>query len=249
MGILDIFRTKPLPPGDPATQKAGQKLINRNADPAARYQAAETLANLGTEEAIFCLLQRFTVVIGTNIPDEDEKKFVLDKVLVFGKKAIPALIKHIREKEQIGQALDVMRKLCSEEEFLDQFLDIVQDYDPYHSKFPDRKIQSFQALAEYQDDRILEVLIPFLDDDDDDVRIAATEAIAAQENEEKVRPLLLQLIVDSEEQPRVRITACEAIARRQWKVAGFRKKIAAVLPDQFYMDSKGRIRLKSGYEF
>ncbi|MBN1355274.1 HEAT repeat domain-containing protein [bacterium] len=248
MSLWDFIRPNPLPPGDPATQKAGRKLINRNVDPAVRYQAAETLAGIGSEEAIYCLLQRFTVVIGTNIPDEDEKRFVFDKVVNFGTRSIPPLMRFIREKTQVGQALQVMRKICKPEKFMESLLELVKEFDPYYSKYPDKKIQTFKALSEFRNDQIIDELEPFLDDDDDDVIITAIEGMAAQANDDRIREILIRVILEADERPRVRIKACEVFTKRQWKVSGFRKQIGALLPDQFYLDAKGHIKAKSGYE-
>ncbi len=246
MGILDFLKPKKLPPGDPQTQKAGKRIISKNTDVQGRYGAAETLAEIGTDEAIYCLLQRFTTVIGTEIPDEDEKKFVRDRVMRFGKQSIGPVMKFLKEKEHAGMALEILKKLTSPEEHLDCLLELVNGFDPFFSKYPDKKRQTFVVIKEYRDPRIVEALIPFLDDDDDDIRIAVVEALVAQNDEENTREVLLQTILDSEECPRVRIAACDALANLGWKVKGFRKQISAVLPDQFYLDGKGRVLRKRG---
>jgi len=244
MGILDLLRFKKLPPGDPQTQKAGLKLISKNVDGPTRYAAADTLTEIGSKEAIYCLLQRFTVVIGTDIPDEDEKKYVNEKILAFGDRAVEPIMKFLRDKEVVGQALKILRQISSPEDFLDLLLELAASYDPYFSKYPDKKLQTFKELKQYKDPRIIEVLEVFLEDDDDDVRIAVIEALAAQEDEEKTRELFIRTILEAEECPRIRIAACEAIARLRWKVRGFRKQIASVIPDQFYLDAKSHINIK-----
>jgi HEAT repeat protein len=247
MGLFDIFRNKNLPPGDIQTQKSGKKLISKNTDVATRYQSADNLAGIGTEEAIFCLLQRYTVVIGTDIPDEDEKNYVTEKIVSFGSRSIPPLIKFIREKEQVAQALQLLRRLSPEDQFLEHLLNLIDDYDPYYSKYPDKKIQTFKLLQELKDPRICDAVEPFLDDDDDDIRIAALRTLAAQQNEEKTRDKIIESILTTDDRPRVRIAACEAMVALQWKVKGFRNKVESALPERFYLDSKGYIHQKSEY--
>ena len=244
MSILDIFRKKKLPEGDPHAQKAGLKLINKNTETGTRYAAAETLADIGTDEAIYCLLQRFTVVIGTAIPDEDEKKFVYKKIRSFGKAAIDPIIKFLQNKEHPAQALELLREITSEEEYINKLLELIETFDPYFSKYPEKKIQTFKILQSSRDERLIDALKNFLDDDDDDVQIAALKALAAQGNEEKTREILLELILEAEERPRVRLAACESMVELGWKVKGYRKQINNVLPDRFYIDSKGHIKLK-----
>lgn len=245
MSLLDMFRGRKLPAGDPATQKAGQKLISKNTDLDTRVHAAQTLAGIGTEEAIYCLLQRFTVTIGGGIPDEDEKSYVYDQIVGFADRAIPAIVRFLKDKEFAAKPIMLLEVLASPERNIDLLLDVVSTFDVFYSKFPDKKIQVFKRIAQFQDPRIISAISPFLEDDDDDVRIAVIGAIAAQNNEEATREMLLELIVQSAERPRVRLAACDVLASSGWKVKGYRKRIADVLPDRFYLDAKGHILPKS----
>jgi HEAT repeat protein len=247
MSILDFLKPKKLPPGDPQTQKAGQKLISKNVDVQTRYAAADTLSDIGTEEAIFCLLHRFTAAIGTDSPDEDEKNNVFEKVRSFGSRSVPPIMKFLKEKEHAAHALKLLDKLSTPEEFLDRLLELTASFDPFHSKYPDKKIQTIKLLEQFKDARIIDALKDFLDDDDDDVRIATVRVLAGQENEDAARELLLQVIIESSERPRVRIAACEEVSNRKWRVAGFRKQIEDSLPAQFYLDSKGHVVTKPDY--
>jgi hypothetical protein len=241
MGILDFFSKKKLPSGDPVTQKAGIKLVNKNADKATRMAAADELANIGTPEAVFCLLQRFTMVIGGPTPDEDEKKHVWSIVVNTGKKAVEPIMKFLREKETVGQALEILKDITRETNYLDLLLELSELFDPYYSKYPDKKIQVFREISSFRDARIIDTLKPFLDDDDDDIRMAALAAITAQDDEETVREILIQTIIESYERPRIRLMACEAMASKQLNVKGYRKQIENVLPDNFYLNKKGQV--------
>ncbi len=244
MSILDVFRKKPLPPGDIQTQKAGLRLINKNADAPTRYSAADALTEIGTEEAIFCLLQRFTVDIGTHIPDEDEKNYVKRKIIQFGLSSIDPLMKFLKEKEQAAQAILILRELTTPDVFLEKLLELVDSFDPYFSKYPDKKLLTFKLIKEFRDGRIIDALSPFLDDDDDDIRIAVLEAIAAQQDEERSRELFLEMMLGSEERPRVILALCDIFAEFGWRVTGYRKQIENIIPDRYYLDSKGHILRK-----
>lgn len=242
MGILDLFRKKPLPPGDPKTQKLGVKLININTEIGTRYEAARELAKIGNAEAIYCLLQRFTVVIGGPTSDEDEKSNIRKSVVMAGEKSIEPIMKFLRNKETAGQALDILKEITTEEQFLDLLLELTDSFDPYFSKYPDKKTQTFMEICRFSDPRIIEKLEPFLEDDDDNIRILAVKALAAQNDEEKTRELLIQAILNSDERPRVRIAACEALLERGWTVKGYRKQVDNVLPEQFYLNKKGLLQ-------
>jgi hypothetical protein len=241
MSLWELFRKKKLPPGDPVTQKTGLKLINKNAEAATRVAAADELAQIHTSEAIYCLLQRFTVVIGGPTPDEDEKLHVRQIVVKAGARATEALMKFLREKEIVGQALEILKEISSSEEYLDHLLNLTESFDPYYSKYPDKKIQVFREIGTFKDSRIVPAITPFLDDDDDDVRMAALLAVSRQEDEDIVRELLIQAIVESHERPRLRMTACDILSEKNWSVKGFRKQVENVLPDKFLLNKKGQI--------
>ena len=246
MSILDIFRKKKLPPGDPKTQKAGQKLINKNTELGTRYEAARELAKIDSTEAVYCLLQRFTVVIGGATPDEDEKNNVRKAVVMAGSKSIDAIMKFLRNKETVGQALDILKELTTEEEFLDLLLELTESFDPYFSKYPDKKAQTFMEISQFKDPRIIDALAPYLEDDDDDIRIQAVKALANQNDEENTRELLVQCLVECDERPRVRIAACEVLLEKGWTVKGFRKQAENALPDRFYLNKKGALLERKG---
>jgi HEAT repeat protein len=248
MSLLDFFKSKKLPPGDVITQKAGYKLINKNSEIEGRYGAADTLAQIGTEEAVYCLLQRFTVVIGTDIPDGDEKRYVYEKIVQLKHCAIAPILRFLKEKEQAAQALQLLKELTPPEEFLNHLIELIGGFDPYFSKYPDKKIQAINALSDFYDERIVALLEPFLDDDDDVVRTSVIRTLSKQQNEEPVRELLLKAIVDSGERPRVRIAACEVVSELKWRVTGYRKQVENVLPERFYMDGKGHILIKPDYK-
>ncbi len=241
MSFWDVFRKKKIPPGDPVTQKAGVKLININAEKATRMAAADELAEMGTPEAVFCLLQRFTIVIGGPTPDEDEKKHVWNIIVNVGRTAVEPLMKFMREKETVGQALEILKEITRETNYLDLLLELSESFDPYYSKYPDKKIQVFREISSFRDARIIDTLKPFLDDDDDDIRMAALAAITAQDDEETVREILIQTIIESYERPRIRLMACEAMVSKQLNVKGYRKQIENVLPDNFYLNKKGQV--------
>ena len=105
---------------------------------------------------------------------------------------------------------------------------------------PENKSDLIRAMRGHVTPEIAEVLRAFLSDDDDDVRIAAVEAIA--EVGENVRGPLLEAFIDADDRPRIRIKIAEVFADREWAVKGYRPKIEETLPEGFHLTSKGVIR-------
>ena len=67
------------------------------------------------------------------------------------------------------------------------------------------------------------MLRQFLSDRDDDVRLAAAEAIS--EVGEGVREPLLEAFLEADDPPRIRIKIAEIFAEKEWPVKGYRPKL------------------------
>jgi hypothetical protein len=77
-------------------------------------------------------------------------------------------------------------------------------------------------------------------DDDDDVRLAAIEAI--EELGEDAREPLLEAFLATDDRPRIRIAIADVFVRQEWPVKGHRPKVEANLPDAYQVTAKGLIR-------
>lgn len=86
------------------------------------------------------------------------------------------------------------------------------------------------------------MVLPYLSDMDEGVRLAAIEALLALKNQEAARAKLLELFVsDTEESLRLRIRIAEGFADLGWLVQGFRGSVDKKLPDGFQLDREGHI--------
>ena len=72
------------------------------------------------------------------------------------------------------------------------------------------------------------------------MRIAAIDGIA--EVGDELRELLLEVFLEADDRPRIRIKIAEIFADREWPVKGYRPKIEQTLPEGFHLSAKGLIR-------
>ena len=107
---------------------------------------------------------------------------------------------------------------------------------------PEHKSDLIRAMRGHVTPEIATVLRQFLSDDDDDVRIAAIEAIS--EVGEEVRESLLEAFLKADDRPRIRIKIAEVFADHEWAVKGYRPKIESTLPEGFHLTAKGLVRRK-----
>jgi HEAT repeat protein len=105
---------------------------------------------------------------------------------------------------------------------------------------PEHKADLIRAMRGHVTPEIAAVLPRFLSDDDDDVRIAAIEALS--EVGENMREPLIEAFLQAEDRPRIRIKIAEIFADHEWPVKGYRPRIEETLPEGFHLSAKGLIR-------
>jgi hypothetical protein len=83
-----------------------------------------------------------------------------------------------------------------------------------------------------------------VDDDDDDVCIAAIDYLA-RNGDEQVREHLLQTFLNADSRPRVRGRILDHFCELEWPVKGYRKKMEETIEEPFYLTSKGTVKRRS----
>jgi HEAT repeat protein len=100
--------------------------------------------------------------------------------------------------------------------------------------------------------RCLSVISPTvvhtLEDEDDDVCIAAIDYLARNGNE-TIREKLIQVFLEGEARPRVRGRILDHFCELEWPVKGYRKKMEEAIALPFYLTSKGTVKRKSVQEY
>jgi HEAT repeat protein len=226
-------------------ERLTRRLCERYSQSGERMAAAQELVDQDTPEAIFGLLQRFNVQTPQIIEDEEEKKYVYDAVLAKGEAAIGPILRHINERENLAFPLRLLKEIAGADKTRDILLDILSEYKPEYDRTPEKKIDIIQALGEYDDPQLVATLLPFLRDPQDDVVLAAIDTLAGHpEREEEIRTAFLELLLDDEEKPRVKRHLLEVLKDLHWRVAGYRKRVEAVIADPYYLDKKGYIKLQ-----
>jgi len=88
-------------------------------------------------------------------------------------------------------------------------------------------------------------VLPFLDDMDDEVQIAAAEVIARQQDPIGREPLIQHFLKAHEgNNARVREALAGLLADSGWDVKGYTPKVEAALPQGYKLDARGRLARK-----
>jgi hypothetical protein len=241
MGLFDIFSKEKRE----ERSRAGniQRAINKYAQTGDRYKAMEALASEGSDEATYGLLRRFGMMYDKSIEDEQEKEWVFDTLVSKGEVALPAVKRYLATADSVSWPLRVLQKIApTKDAELDVVAEILARHEPGYERDPTKKVQLIRHLGLMKNKRAAELVVPYLGDMDEGVRLAAVETLIVLKDEELARQKLLDLFVsDSEESLRLRLRIAEGFAELGWLVQGQRSGVQKKLPDGFQLDREGHV--------
>ena len=239
--MFDFFRK------DQPSQKQIDKLVKRLTEPGGedgpRIEAAERLSEWNTPDSLYALLKRFTISSKVMTQDIEEKRMVVDMLAEKGRSAVDPIVRFLSSHHNVEWPVQALSRILPREELVPRLVEILGKV-AAASQFtpPEHKSDLIRAMRGHVTPEIAAVLRNFLADDDDDVRIAAIEAIA--EAGEDGREQLLETLIATNDRPRIRIKIAEVFADRDWPVKGYRPKVEENLPEGFHITAKGVIRRK-----
>jgi HEAT repeat protein len=231
--------------GGSPSQKQIQKLIKKLTEPGGeegpRIEAAEKLSEWGTPDALYALLRRFTISSKVITQDIEEKRMVVRMLVARNRDAIEPILRFLGKYHNVEWPVQALSQILPREELVPKLVGILENV-AAASAFtpPEHKSDLIRAMRGHITPEIAAALRQFLADDDDDVRIAAIEALA--EVGEPMREALLETFIETSDRPRIRIKIAELFADHEWPVKGYRPKIEETLPEGFHVTSKGLIR-------
>src|SRR5262245_83665 len=243
MGLFDLLSKEGRKAG--ALKRNLARAVNKDAQSADRMRALEILNDDASEEAIYGLLRRFSFVYDKTIEDEQEKEWVESALIEKGERVLPMLTRYLHNADSISWPLRVLEKIASADQIAQVLRELVERNEPGYVRDPSKKIQLLTFMGDHKDSRLAELLVPYLEDMDEGVRFTIVESLVKVKNEVVSRePLLKHFIKPEEESGRIKIRIAEGFAELGWEVKGFRGTVEKLLPDQFLVDGKGKIRRK-----
>jgi HEAT repeat protein len=218
-----------------------KRLTESQGEDAPRVEAAERLAEWGTPEALYGLLKRFTISSKVMEQDIQEKRMVVRMLVDKGQEAVDPILRFLSNSHNVEWPVQALSQILSREELVPRLVESLEKL-AAASEFtpPEHKADLIRAMRGHVTPEIATALRLFLSDDDDDVRIAAIDAIS--EVGEGMRELLLEAFLEVDDRPRIRIKIAETFADHDWPVKGYRPKVEEKLPEGFHLTSKGLIR-------
>jgi HEAT repeat protein len=241
MGILDIIGIGGGAEGK--IRRLQKKSMEKFGPPENRQGAIEELGELGTAPAIEALLMRFTIRVDPGITDDEEKARVMALIVQAGATALAPVKRFILGRDEISWPLRALAELQKEAEVVKFLVEVARKVGGEYSRVPEKKVLLLHALVNHKAPEITPAVLPFLEDMDDQVQIAAAEVIAKQQDDAGREPLI-QHFLKAKETSNARVTEALAgiLAETPWDVKGYTPKVEAALPPAYKLDSKGKVQ-------
>ena len=210
-----------------------------------RQKAIAFFKEMGGREGISGLLERFMVNCEPSIRDEDEKQQVFDILVGFGDDVLPAVEDYINRKDAasvpITWPLKVLAAVAGPQDAVGLIVRALENLGTEYMREPERKVLLVSQLAEYDDQRVVPTLIPFLRDHRDEVQLESL-SVLERKGDPAAREPMLELLVDEDTPRRLRACIADTLKKLGWQVKGYRKKVEEALPEGLHVDRSGHIK-------
>jgi HEAT repeat protein len=213
-------------------QRTIDKATNKLAQQADRWSALENLRKDGSEEALYGLTRRFSIVSQKSSEDEQEKQWVVDALVEKGEVAIGPVRRYLKNHAQLAFALQVLGKIVPKERALEVIDELFESEAPGYTRDPERRLDLIKWLSEWPKATAADVvprLVPYLKDHSEDVRYFAAEGLARHSMDEAAPRLIEALVNPEEEAGRFKRRLAELLAEHKVPLAGHADAVKGAL--------------------
>lgn len=244
MGFFRKLFSNESGPSESQIKRAVKQITRMHGDAVARVSAMERVAEWRTPEAAAALLRRFTVQTPQASMDLEEKQYAVKLLVKMGNVAVDPILNYLSSEPDVTYPVRALREIYSPDEFHISLINVLTGLSTGYTRWPEAKAVLINHLSDDAFPQVVETVTRFLEDEDDDVCIAAIDYLA-RNGDEIIREKLLQTFIEAESRPRVRGRILDHFCEREWTVKGFRKKIEEVIASPYYLTSKGAVKRKT----
>lgn len=228
-------------------EKAAKQVREAYAQPEYRRAAMDKLVEIGTEEAIAALLQRFTFNASGQIADESEKHDLVDQLATLGEPAKAPLMRFIRTEKNIAFPIKALLKILPKDEGIAFLCETLKAYEPLDHRSTQAKATLVMSLSEVCGPEHAPVFVPYLDDHHDDVQFQAVVVLEKLKNPD-VKDAIAGVCVGEAHASRVQRRAAQALADLKWPVKERYDAFNPELKRDYLLGKKGHLVPKGSSE-
>ena len=237
MSLFSFFQSTP----EKQIARLRKKVKEPHGDAAVREGAADKLFRMGSTPALRALLDRYTINVSPSTQDEREKAMVKSWLVSLGEPAIEPVLDFLKTERSVYWPARILRDILDEPEYCRELNNVLEHLwrNPPATAFP--KTQLIRSAEGIHAAALTETIKRYLEDEDDDVRLAAIEYLMHCP-EKDAREDLLQCFIDSGDRARIRLQILEKLSETGWSVRGFRPQIEEALPEDFSLTREGKVK-------
>lgn len=212
-------------------QRTIERATNKLAQQADRWGALERLREDGTDEALFGMCKRWSITSNNQVEDQQEKAWIVEVLTAKGAVVLAPLRRFMKSAAQLSYALAVLGAIGTDAQVLEAVDAVLADEKPGYTRDPERRLDLIRWLGEWKhgDAEVARRLVPYLKDFDQNVRVAAAEAVADAPPEVTAAALLDAFVRPEEESGRFRKRIAEILARHKHPLGDRADAVAALL--------------------
>ena len=242
MGFFSkLFSSDEADPSEGQIRRAIKQVTQTHGDAANRVGAMERLAYWRTPASAAALLRRFTVQTPQASMDLEEKQYAVRLLTEMGEIAVKPIVTWLKTEPDVAHPVQALKRICSSEEYHAVILDVLETLSSGYSRWPEAKVVLITDLENDAFQQVGETIYRFLDDDNDDVCIAAADYLA-RNGGESAREKLIQVYLAADGRPRVRGLILDLFCERKWGVGKNKKEVETVIFPPFYLTAKGLVK-------
>lgn len=215
-----------------ALKRTAKKATNKLAQSQERWAAMEKLRDIGTDEALGHLLDRFSVVSLKSVDDEQEKAWLVQAMIAMGERCLGPLRRYMKASNTIAYPLRILEDVANREQALEIVDELLADEEPGYTNDPTKRKQLIDWLSEWQScsnqDAVVRIT-PYLQDFDEGVRFAAVDALSLRPSEEAAEPLVNALLEEKEESGRLKMRIIEVLCEHELPLGERKKEVKDLL--------------------
>ena len=244
MEFLKQFFSTKSEPSERQIARAIKQVTQPHGEAATRVAAMERCADWKAPEAAAALLRRFTIQVPQASMDFEEKQYAVRLLVQMGTAAVEPILQYVRTEPEVTWPIRALRELLPPQEYSAALVDTLTRLAASYTRWPEAKKVLIEHLPEETFAEVKETALKFLQDEDDDVCIAAADYLA-RNGDEDVREKLIEIYLEAEGRPRVRGRILDHFCTREWPVKGYRKRVEDTIAEPFYLTSRGTVKRRS----
>ncbi|MFT7580468.1 MAG: hypothetical protein ACI9MR_002139 [Myxococcota bacterium] len=229
--------------GGSKVDRLKKRMMNQWGQASERQRAMHMLADIGDEEALAVLLQRFTFRIEGGITDEEEKQLGYDLLVSSGQRAIQPIETFVASNDGVYWPLKAFKEIAGTEQAVDCLLRALDSAEQVSIRVNEHRSQLVSNLRDFPHPRILERLRLLCHDPDDDVRIMAIDALLTY-GEEEAKPVIADRLTNPDETNRIKSVVYEQLVGLGWSLATWREQLeeADLVPGHYRLGPNGAVQ-------